>query len=65
MPNPRFRVGDRVSLGHSGIDRTRTPGTYIITRILPLEQARGFQYRARNELDPHERAFDEGELISV
>ncbi len=65
MPIPRFSVGDRVSLGVSGQDRTRTPGIYIITRILPLERARGFQYRARNEADPHERAFDEGELVSV
>ena len=65
MTTPRFSVGDRVSLGVAGQDRIRTPGIYVITRILPLDQSRGFQYRARNELDPHERAFDEAELVSV
>ena len=65
MPAPKFSVGDRVVLGVAGQDRTRSPGVYVITRVLPLERARGYQYRAKNQVDPHERAFDEAELAAA
>ena len=65
MNTPKFGIGDVVALNVRGQERTRTPGHYVITRVLPLERAYGYQYRAKNERDSHERAFDEAEIISA
>ena len=65
MNTPKFSVGDVVALNSRNQDRTRSPGHYIITRVLPLERAHGYQYRAKNERDSHERALDEAEIVAA
>ena len=65
MNTPKFGIGDVVALNVRGQERVRSPGHYVITRVLPLERAYGYQYRAKNERDSHERAFDEAEIVSA
>ena len=61
MSPPKYRQGERVVvLPERGNPSTR-PGIYTITRVLPVSPD-GIQYRAKNEMDTHERVLEEAQL---
>lgn len=61
MLKHKYAVGDQVIVSSLTSNENIRPGVYTIVRLLPL--ARGhYQYRAKNELDRHERVFDENIL---
>ncbi len=57
----KFSPGDRVRLVPTGWNRNVRPGTYTIVRAMPVTN-QGCQYRARNDLDSHDRVLDEAEI---
>jgi hypothetical protein len=57
----RFAAGDRVAVLPDRANLNMRPGVYTITRVLP-PTAQGVQYRARNELDAHDRVLDDAML---
>jgi hypothetical protein len=61
MLKHKFCVGDRVSVLADPTNTTMRPGVYTITKALPVT-TQGFQYRAKNVLDSHERVLDEAQL---
>jgi hypothetical protein len=64
MSPPKYRQGERVVvLPERGNPSTR-PGIYTITRVMPASPD-GIQYRAKNEMDTHERVLQEAQLQRV
>ena len=64
MSSPKYHQGERVVvLPERGNPSTR-PGIYTITRVLPASPD-GIQYRAKNEMDTHERVLQEAQLRPV
>jgi len=64
MAKRKFAVGDRVSVLPDRTNANMRPGVYTITKALPISGP-GFQYRAKNVLDSHERVLDEAELHAI
>ena len=64
VPKNKSRVGDRVSVLADRTNPSMRPGVYTITRVLPAT-GQGFQYRAKNVLDSHERVLDESQLQAI
>jgi hypothetical protein len=60
----KFSVGDRVSVLPDRTNANMRAGVYTITRALPVT-GQGFQYRAKNALDNHERVLDEAQLCVI
>ena len=58
MANPKFHVGDHVSVLPDHHNSNVRPGMYTIVKVMPLTGP-GWQYRAKNNMDPHERVLDE------
>jgi len=61
MLKHKFGTGDRVLARPNSENPNLRPGIYTILRVLPLA-GRGFQYRAKNVTDTHERVLDEALL---
>jgi len=61
QPAHRFTAGDRVAVLPDRANLNMRPGIYTITRVLP-PTTQGIQYRARNELDAHDRVLDDAIL---
>jgi hypothetical protein len=64
MPQPKFAIGDKVSILPDRNNSNIRPGVYIITRVLPIT-GESCQYRAKNAMDSHERVLDEALLHAV
>lgn len=64
MSKNKFSVGDRVALLPDRSNTHVRPGIYTIVRTMPVTNG-GWQYRAKNALDNHERVIDEAQLRSV
>jgi hypothetical protein len=58
MPKHKFAAGDRVVAAVNRPNENIRPGVYTIVKTMPFA-GRGFQYRAKNALDGHERVLDE------
>ena len=54
----KFAIGDRVFAMPDAQNGNLRPGVYTIVRVMPLA-GRGYQYRAKNVADSHERVLDE------
>ncbi len=61
MIEHKFHAGDRVALLPDRLNGNVRPGIYMIVRTLPVT-SQGCQYRAKNELDKHERVLDEAQI---
>jgi len=57
----KFRLGERVWLAASVTKRDAAGGGYVVTRQLP-ERSSEFEYRIKNDAEPHERVVRESEL---
>ena len=62
--SPKYRAGDRVIVPRDRSNASVTPGIYTITGVMPAS-SEGVRYRAKNELETHERVFDEAQLQPV
>lgn len=60
-PAPVFVKGDRVVVIADDSNKYVRRGIYTIVQLLPRSRE-GFEYRAKNQLDPHERVFAEHEI---
>ena len=61
MSKHKFTTGDRVVVSTDALNKNISPGVYTIVKVLPLA-GQGFQYRAKNANDTHERVLDEAQL---
>ncbi len=61
MPEHKFKVGQSVSFTSGPFGRGGTTGIYTVTLLLPHE-GDDFQYRIKNEKEPHERVVKENQL---
>ena len=61
MSQHKFSAGDRVMIQADRLDGNLRPGLYTIIRTMPVAN-RGYQYRAKNALDNHERVLDEAQM---
>ena len=66
VPKNKFAIGDHVTVctSYSSIGRGYSNtgrGLYVVTRVLPWTD-HGWQYRIRNENEPHERVVEEEQL---
>ena len=62
----RFFVGDRVRCRPDEVNRMVRSGSYVITQCLPAaDQGGEAQYRAKSDLDAHERVLDSSQLILI
>jgi hypothetical protein len=61
MSQHKFSAGDRVMVQADRRDGNLRPGDYTITRAM-LATNSGYQYRAKNALDNHERVLDEAQM---
>jgi hypothetical protein len=61
MTDHKFAVGDKVALMTNSSNVNVRAGIYTIISRMPLG-SQGFQYRAKNALDNHERVVDEVQL---
>jgi hypothetical protein len=59
--SPKFGPGDRVIVSKDPSIASLRPGIYTITRVMPASPE-GVRYRAKNEMDSHERVLDEAQL---
>jgi hypothetical protein len=59
--SPKYRPGDRVIVPMDRSNVSMRPGIYTITRVMPASPE-GIRYRAKNEMDTHERVLDEAQL---
>ena len=57
----KFRLGERVRLAVSATNRDAAGGGYVVTKQLP-ERNSEFEYRIKNDAEPHERVVRESEL---
>jgi hypothetical protein len=64
MSPPKYRQGDRVVVLPERGNLSVRPGIYTITRVMPTSPD-GIQYRAKNEMDTHERVLQEAQLQPV
>jgi hypothetical protein len=60
MSGHKYKIGQLVN--YHG--RERASGVYQVTQLLPPEDG-AFQYRIKNNNEPHERVAKERELSSV
>ena len=60
MSGHKYKIGQLVN--YQG--RERASGVYQVTQLLPPEDG-AFQYRIKNNNEPHERVAKERELSSV
>jgi hypothetical protein len=60
MSSHKFKIGQLVNY----LSRERSSGVYQVTQLLPPE-GNTFQYRIKNEREPHERVAQEYELRSA
>lgn len=61
MTTHKFAAGDRVLVRADGNNPGIRPGTYTITRTMPVSSM-GRQYRVKNALDQQERVLEEAQL---
>ena len=54
----KFKIGQLVRY----LGRDASYGLYQVTQLLPAQEGGAFQYRIRNENEPHERMVKEHEL---
>ena len=64
MAANKFIKGDRVTVQANRYNQSVRSGVYTIVRAMP-EGSEGYQYRAKNALDDHERVFREAELVKA
>ena len=60
MSDHKYKIGQLVNY----LSRERASGVYQVTQLLPPEDG-AFQYRIKNNNEPHERVAKERELSSV
>jgi hypothetical protein len=60
MPSYKFQIGQTVFLERSP-NRNIPGGACVVTKKLP-ENTAEFEYRVRNDKEPHERVVRESEL---
>ena len=60
MSGHKYKIGQLVDY----LGRRRASGVYQVTQLLPPEDG-AFQYRIKNNNEPHERVAKERELSSV
>jgi hypothetical protein len=58
----KFRVGQRVTLAPTVLNRAGAGGPYVITKRLP-ERAGELEYRIKRDSELHERVVRESELV--
>jgi hypothetical protein len=63
MPSYKFQIGQTVFLEHS-LNRNIPGGACVVIKTLP-ENNGEFEYRVRNDKEPHERVVRESELNDV
>ena len=63
MMAAKFRAGDKVMLLPDRSNPNVRPGIYTITRVMPPSPT-GIEYRAKSEMDSHERVLNEAQLRS-
>ena len=61
MTRHKFKVGQLVHY----LRRGGAYGVYQVTQLLPSAEDEAFQYRNKNENEPHERVVKEHELRSA
>jgi len=61
MSPPKYHPGERVVVLPERGNSSVRPGIYTITRVMPASPD-GIQYRAKNEMDTHERVLLEAQL---
>ena len=61
MASPKFHPGERVVVSPDSGNSNVRPGIYTITRVMPASPD-GIQYRAKNEMETHERVLHEEQL---
>ena len=61
MADHKFRIGQKVKLATSIMNRSAIGSIYIVTKRLP-ERHGEFEYHIKSESEPHERVARESEL---
>ena len=61
MAGHKFRLGQRVTLASTALNRAGAGGAYVITKQLP-ERDRELEYRIKRASELHERVARESEL---
>ena len=64
MAPPKFHQGECVLVPPDGNNSNVRPGIYTITRVMPASFD-GIRYRAKNEMETHERVLHEEQLRPV
>jgi hypothetical protein len=58
MRQHKFAIGERVVARPDAQNGNVRPGVYTIVKVMPVA-GQGYQYRAKNVTDSHERVLDE------
>ncbi len=61
-PSHRYRVGERLRMGHGGQAITRAAAHCRVLALLPYEGRGALLYRVRSETEAFERIVSEGDL---
>ena len=61
MAGHKFRVGQKVTLASTVLNKAGAGGGYVVTKQLP-EQGGELEYRIKRASEPHERVARESEL---
>ena len=61
MTPPKYHQGERVVVTADSGNSNVRPGIYTISRVMPASPD-GIQYRAKNEMETHERVLHEEQL---
>jgi hypothetical protein len=64
MAHHKFKLGQKVNLLVSRLERQAPAGSYTIQRLLPIE-GRELFYRVKHTIDGHERVVSEAQLRPV
>ena len=64
MSAPKYYEGERVVVVPEPGNSNVRPGMYTIIRVMPASPE-GIQYRAKNDMDTHERVLHEAQLRPV